>query len=118
VSTWAQTNQGDMVLPLLGHGAEAIERDPRVSMKVKIQSELRFFRGEWFLDQTRGFPWLDVAKKNPNLVAIRHQLQKYILAIPGVLEVTDLALRYDRRTRDLGYSASVRIAGGDTVTLP
>lgn len=112
------TDQGDMALPTIGHGAEAIERDVRTCAKWKIRACLQVIQGEWFLDTTFGFPWREVARKNPNLVAIRHQLGKFIAAIPPVVQVTDLALVYNRQLRDIAYVASARLADGSTVSLP
>jgi hypothetical protein len=118
MSTWAQTSQGDMVLPTIGNGPSALEHDPRVCAQVRIRAALQTIEGEWFLDTTLGFPWRDVTKKNPDLVAIRHRLHKFLLAIPGVLAVDDLALRYNRQLRDVQYQATVRMDDGTTVSLP
>jgi len=115
---WARTANGkDLLLPTLGSGQSALERDPLACAQIKLSSVLAFVKGEWALDESIGFPWRDIwGHKNPNLVAIRHTFRKYILATPPVVALVDFALAYNAAVRNIAYAFEARIATGETVT--
>lgn len=73
---------------------------------------LRFVRGEWFLDNRIGIPYYEqILLKNPNLVAIRGLYRLAILSTPGVEEMQDLELNFDRSRRTLELTFSAKIEG-------
>ena len=58
-----------------------------------LRNRLRFFLGEWFLDQRQGFPYFrDVFIKNPNRPAILSLLRRTIRETPGIVSVDELTL--------------------------
>lgn len=53
-----------------------------------LNSRLKMFLGEWFLDETKGIPYLDkILVKNPNPIAVDAIFKTEILNSPGVMEL-------------------------------
>jgi hypothetical protein len=52
----------------------------------KIRQKLLMLKGEWFLDQNLGIPWVEeVLIKNPSLEFIRSVVRKTVLSVPGII---------------------------------
>jgi hypothetical protein len=52
----------------------------------KIRQKLLLLKGEWFLDQSLGIPWVEeVLVKNPSLEYIRSVVRKTVLSVPGII---------------------------------
>lgn len=78
-----------------------------------IQS-LRLFLSEWFLDETKGFPYFDeVFVKNPNPVALESLFKTYILDLPGVEELLSFSLDFDSAERTLSITGRIRALDGE-----
>src|SRR5271166_6922442 len=104
---WARTEEGFMLFPTNGNGADALISSGGPSgvglgpiAKIKIPSVLEFVLAEWDLDQSIGFNWRAIwSQKNPLLPQLQAQFRKALLAItipPGntllVATVTDLSV--------------------------
>ena len=79
----------------------------RVAQMIKVT--LLAWKGEWFLDQRFGVPYLEsVLVKNPNMAHIRGILRAKIQEVPGVNRVISLstALNVRERTLSVSYEAS------------
>ena len=75
------------------------------SIRQHLQVRLRFFLGEWFLDQTVGVPYFqNVFVDRPRANVLTTVFKREILATPGVIELEDFALSIDRATRTLSVS--------------
>ena len=73
-------------------GLKAIEQ--------RLAQRLRLFFTEWFLDKTRGIPWIQqIFKKNPNPVVVDAVIKREILAEPQVIELQTFSLDLDTTTR-------------------
>jgi hypothetical protein len=71
----------------------------------RIECNLRFIRGEWYLDQRQGTPWREkVWVKNPDLKVIRRIVRDVIEHTPGVDSIDTLSLIFDRSSRMLTIS--------------
>ncbi len=71
-----------------------------LEVRQHVRSRLRFFLGDWFLDQRQGFPYFrDVFIKNPSRQSIISSLRRTIRQTPGVDEVDELTLEVDDRRR-------------------
>ena len=82
---------------VLATGVEAIAQDCRVRLK--------FFLGEWFLDTRLGVPYYQrILGKKPRLPTIRSIFRKVILTTPGIINVSDLVVDFELRTRKLSVS--------------
>lgn len=70
------------------------------SVAQHIRIRVRFFLGEWFLDESRGVPYLQrVFVKAPRPGLVQSVLRKAIEGTPGVRSVTELDVSTDARTR-------------------
>src|SRR5687767_14640953 len=94
---------GDLVLV---DGIEAIAQHIRI--------RLRFFRGEWFIDQRLGIPFYQsILVKNPNLDIVRAILREAIIETPGVVSVPRLDVELDASSRTLKVTAGVIVEDGN-----
>lgn len=81
----------------LTRGAEAVAQ--------AVFIRLRFFKGEWFLDEDAGTPFYEhILVKAPQADLIRAAFRDRILETPGVSDVPSLTLDYDGPTRSLEVS--------------
>lgn len=84
-------------------------------VKRKIAARLKFFLGEWFLDQRLGVPWIrDAFTQNPDLDIIRSIFRTVILGVQEVATLDKLNLTFDRASRSLAveFNATL-VAGGE-----
>lgn len=95
-------DNGDLVLV---DGVESISQHLRI--------RLRFFKGEWFLDERIGLPFYDsILVKRPNLDVVRSILREAIVTCPGVEALETLDLDFDATTRQLSVEL-VAVAEGE-----
>lgn len=84
-----------------------IDNAERIGQQIKIT--LQYWYEEWFLDTTKGIPYLQyICIKNPNLQHIRQIFRSAIMSVPGVDSVTELTLNVNAKERTLSvqYTAS------------
>lgn len=69
----------------------------------KLNERFNFGKGEWFLDQNQGFPWLQavIGLKNPSLPAITNLVRGVILGTPGVKRILAMSSAFNRNARKL-----------------
>jgi len=78
-----------------------------VATKQRLSQRLSLFAGEWFLDRTRGIPYIEqVFVKQPNPVVIDAVFKNEILSDPAVLELTKFELDLEVATRVLTITFS------------
>ena len=66
---------------------------------------LKFFLGEWFLDQRLGVPWFQkILGQKPRLNAVSEILQSAALTTPGLDAITEWELDYTGASRSLSIS--------------
>lgn len=76
-----------------------IDDAERVAQQIRIT--LGFWRGEWFLDTSRGVPYLErILVKNPNINHIRQILNEEIQSVDGVTASSIDSVYMDKRTRE------------------
>ena len=74
----------------------------------RIDTRIRTFRKEFWLDQTIGIDYFgEVLKKNPDLQAVRALFAVEIQKVPGVQVLNSLTLAIDRAARKLTVTFSV-----------
>lgn len=86
-------------------GRDAIRQD--------VKQTLALMYGEWFLDTTKGIPYLQqILVKGPDLTAIQGIFIDAILSVNGVLELLTLAFDYDNEVRLLKITFQARTTDG------
>lgn len=82
--------EGDLYISTRGQFVLATGGD---AVRQHVRSRLRFFLGDWFLDERQGFPYYrDVFRKNPNRQAVISALRRTVRETPGIAEVDELTL--------------------------
>lgn len=87
-------------------------------VRQKIASRLKFFLGEWFLDQRQGVPYYrDVFVQNPDLDLIRSVFRAVIVSVQEVTDVLNLEVAYSQSTRELAVSFEARLVAGGVLLV-
>lgn len=87
-------------------------------VKQKIASRLRFFLGEWFLDQRLGVPYFrDVLGQNPQIEVIRSILRQVILSVQEVTTISQLDLTHDKDERTLAVAFDCALVEGGVLEV-
>lgn len=77
-----------------------IDNAERIGQQIKIT--LQFWFKEWFLDTTKGIPYLEyICVKNPNLQHIRQIFRQAIQSVEGVESVSEIKLNVNAKERIL-----------------
>jgi hypothetical protein len=107
---------GDLAFDDLG---ELVLVDGADAVAQEIQTRLRWWRGEWFLDTSRGVPYLEsILVKGVTEATVRAILKGEIEAVPGVARVRSMVVSIDRATRYATItSLEVDTTEGDAVSL-
>jgi hypothetical protein len=86
---------GDLEIPVrLLSGADSVLQ--------RVWIRLRWFLGEWFLDQRLGVPWRErILIKGVDVRDVKQILARVVEQTPGVASVVDFDCTIDRRTRRL-----------------
>ena len=80
-----------------------------------IKTRLWFFLGEFFLDNTVGFPWYElVLKKNVNTSNIESRIKLEISNTPGFGDLTFFSMDYEPANRTLFVQFRGTINGEET----
>jgi hypothetical protein len=94
-------------------------------VRQKIEKRLKFFQGEWFLDERLGFPWLQrILGKKPTPNQMDAFFRFAISTVPEVASVTHLGVEFDNAVRryDIRYSVLTItdqvISGGVPFLIP
>lgn len=88
-------------------------RDARAQ---RIFIALAHFKGEWFLDQNAGTDMFGRILGRVSDLSRRAEYRRRLLGVPGVVEVTSIALRLDPRTRNLTGTIECIDKDGETHT--
>ena len=83
MSTTLRTPGGDLVIP------RVIVTDLASVVRQQILDGLALFQGEWFLDQSAGFPWFQTVfgRKLVSTAQINQALRQFLLGVPGVASI-------------------------------
>ena len=88
-----------------------IDNAERIGQQIKIT--LQFWFKEWFLDTTKGIPYLQyICVKNPNLQHIRQIFRNAIMSVEGVDSVTELTLSVNAKERILSVTYTANTSAG------
>lgn len=79
----------------------------------RLRSRLRMWRGEWFLDLTRGVPYRqEIFVKGNAPSRIQAAIQKEIATVSGVQELLEYSQDIDTATRALSVTFKARATDG------
>lgn len=82
-------------------------------MKQRLVQSLKFFLGEWYLDETAGVPYFqEILKKAPDRVIVESAFKAAIMKTPGVIELTVFNITYDNPIRNVYISFKVKTVYG------
>ena len=71
----------------------------------KIRQRLLFILGEWVLDIRLGQPWFEeILVKNPNMKLVQQRVRDCILGVPGITNVRQVEILWDRVNRNLSLA--------------
>jgi hypothetical protein len=102
---------GDMYIG--PNGSEPISGIEGVAQLVVIA--LRLFKEEWFLNMNKGMPWFqEILGEKLDEQLVRKRISEIVLAVPSVVGILSLGLRFEAVTRSLFVSLMVRTVFGDT----
>lgn len=74
------------------------------------------FAGEWYLDTREGIPYFRIVSTRPDISLLRSLFRRAVLAVPGVADVTRIALVFDGRARELTVTIDATLTDGTVVT--
>lgn len=80
-----------------------------------VQTRLRLFAGEWFLDTTDGTPWRTEVLGKYTRETYDTVIQQRILSTPGVVGIATYASTFDGDRRALTVSATIDTVYGQTL---
>ena len=96
-----QITDGDIVI----HNGDIATVDGSKSTRQRIEQKLLLWRGEWFLDTTAGFPWLqNILGKKPRPEVVVSLVRQLVEADPGIRSVESVDLEPVDSTRQLAIS--------------
>jgi hypothetical protein len=88
-------------------------------IRQRIAARLKFWLGEYFLDVRQGVPYLrDVLVKNPDLNVIDSLFRRIVLSTPGVLSLSNFAIRFERAERRIYVTFHAKVEGGVVIVRP
>lgn len=83
-------------------GAQATLTSGLTATKQRYEQRLRLFFQEWFLDRTRGIPYIEqIFVKNPNPVVIDSIFKNEILSDPATTGIQSFEIDLETLTRNL-----------------
>jgi len=84
------------------------------AIRQHLRQRLSFGLAEWFLEITRGVPYIrDILVKNPNLAVVEGIFRTTILDTPGVIELNRLDFGYDPVNRKLSVGFDSNTINGN-----
>jgi hypothetical protein len=103
-----QLSNGDLVLT---SDAQSIGTNPILQ---DILQKIKFFQGEWFLDNSLGVPWFQqILVKNPDLAKIEAIFIDLILSVPGVDALVSFEFTPNLPNRSFTLSFQAQTTMGD-----
>lgn len=82
----------------------------------KIEARLLLFRGEWFLDQSAGVPYVQriLGKTQVDIADVNGIFRSTILETEGVAEIVSFTTDYGNAARTYSITFEVRVESGET----
>jgi hypothetical protein len=100
-----------------GHGGSDYLVDSAQTVAQLIFTTLRLLLGEWFLDTTKGVPWLTQVVGRNHKDAYDQIIKSTIKGVQGVVDLTDYSSTLDPGSRTLTINQATVITVYGTVNL-
>lgn len=87
------------------------------AIRQQLQIRLRFFLGEWFLNENEGMPYIDniIGAKNPSVALMTDIFRRAILGVPGIVSLDSIEFDFDASSRTLSVDFSATCDTGITI---
>jgi hypothetical protein len=109
MSSWKLDSDGDLLV-VNNKLSLTIGRD---AIRQHIQTSLRLFLGEWFLDTTLGVPYYqEIFVKQQTQETVASIMKRAISRVPGFISFLTFNFDYNRDTREFFVSFSVETVEG------
>ena len=83
---------------------------------MRLKAKLHTFKGEWFLDYTKGVEYFDdVLVKSPNLQIVERVLRTAIEEDEDVREILAYSQEFDQKSRVLSVKFKARLQDGSVI---
>lgn len=101
---------------MIGDDGDAVFNTGAAGIASDIQSRLRTWLGEWYLDTSLGFPWLqDVLGQRYDAALVRRDITNLCLGTPGAVVVQTYEAAFDNDTRELDVDFQVLCDTGEII---
>ena len=112
MSIFALTEDGDLDVT---SGNLVLETDPATVGVGFLRKRFAMFRGAWYLDLVRGFPWLQnvLGAKPGDLTGLGGLFRETCMTAPGAVSAA-VDVSYEGATRPLTVAFDVKLDDGST----
>lgn len=87
------------------------------AIEQKVRQRLKFWLGEWFLDQRLGVPYRSfLGMKNPSIPAIQGIISQAILSVKQITTIQSMSVDWDRPNRSANLNFVGVMSDGRTIT--
>lgn len=92
--------------------------DGEENVAQRLKTNLQIFRGEWFLDTTRGVPYYQaILLKNPDSKLVEAELKKAIIDTDGIAKLKSFEMDFDNSLRRLTITFTAQTDEGLEISL-
>ena len=103
---------GDYVL---GKGIFAFHKNTPETVAQAVQTVLRLFQGEWFLNKYAGVPYSTKVFGFGNMFQYDIAIKAAILNVTGVTEITNYSSYFNSQTRQVSISVTINTTYGQAL---
>lgn len=109
---------GDLAFDNINNRLRIVEDDEiMIYTAQKIETQLSFFRGSWFLNRSLGIPYFQsILVKNPNLSIIASIFRSALLNIDVVVEILEFNVEFNTAIRNYSLEWTVQTTAGQITT--
>jgi hypothetical protein len=98
-------------------GGSPVVLDEPAACVQRVGSRLRWIKGEWFADNSKGLDWDKIFVKNPNLPLIQALIRTEIEDVVNIAAVTSVSVVVDSKTRVATITVTATTDFGTTLTV-
>ena len=107
-----ELENGDIVIR---NGDIATVSEPQATRQ-RLEQKLKLWRGEYWLDTSRGFPWLEqVLGKRPRPEVVTSLIRQLLQDDPEVRALETLTVEFEGVDRNLTVAFRARLSNGDGI---